>query len=371
LPLSLKLFVRSQYRTCWSSLLLLTHRILLCYSQPKAVALPNSIIDPDTILSLVGSVTSEADQLRSFVDMTSHLPEEIVFNKEDMTTVLEKVSAQNPVEPQSTSEKEARDIGEIVRYEDDVYYFSSGMLQDIIKDIVTPLAQSFGETRAAQLLKELEDNRKNPISVKRGARERRQTQKKQDHLSNTLDHSEPSVFPLSDLAARIVKTYPALGSVDSPDFSRLSVTGKMTSTATVSWNDSNKVKSIVAELCRTCFYSDAMRMCVESVDKQLERMMASRRGGLMSKSDPSFMRSIESKFEKNFPALCYNVQMFSKLVKSLDKSNELRTALERDFLISVGADFAKRITEYCLIKHDDGDDAVKFSFEVDYEKVRI
>lgn len=306
--------------------------------------------------------------MRSFVDLrlSSCLPECIISNREDVETILKYHLMVNK-------------DSSIVRFENDVFYFSSGMVEDITRNIIPPLAQQFSKDRAEQMLQDgfLAHPRPSTAKIKK---------KSKGSIDNT-DNSylnEAGVFPLSYLVANIVASYPALASSSSAtdgDFYpglKIPTDGIADSTKykvdfvpIYNWGEDEGRNNfgLISEFCRNCLMENAIVQCADGVRQQIKKIRYCNKArgviNLKMLGDPySNLYSLDETFEKCFKPLCHYTQIFSKLSKSLDKTNKLRTILERLFLISVGADFSYRITEYCILKYivDCEQSDVKFSF---------
>lgn len=267
----------------------------------------------------------------------------------------------------------------IVHYGNDVFYFSSGMVEDITKNIIPTLAQQFSKVRAEQMFQEGYLEHPRPSTAK--------TKKKCKGSINITDNNrmdKAGVFPLSYLAANIFTSYPALASsssaADSDFYRELKIhTGGTADSIKYmvdivpiySWDEDEGRNNfgIIAEFCRKCLMENAILQCADGVRQQIKKIRYCNKTtgvvNLKMLEDPCFnLYSLDETFEKCFKPLCHYTQIFSKLSKSLDKTNTLRTILERLFLISVGADFSYRLTEYCLLKYivDYEHSDVKFSF---------
>lgn len=276
-----------------------------------------------------------------------------------------------------------REGSSIIYHENDVFYFSCGMIQDILKNILPPLAQQFSKVRAEQMFKE---------DSLAGRKPSAKTRKKQKNylLSNAKNDNSMEkigVFPLPYLVAHIFSAYPELASSSAADGDFYQELRDQIDTTTDStqrnmvevvplfnWDEDNGRNNygIISEFCRTCLMDHSIRLCADGANRYLEKIRyRNEEPGVLNNKmleDPYFtLYSMDETFEKCFTPLCYNVQIFSKLSKSMDKSNELRTTLERVFLRTVGADFSYRLTEYCLLKYimDYDNNATKFSFTLE------
>jgi hypothetical protein len=115
------------------------------------------------------------------------------------------------------------------------------------------------------------------------------------------------------------------------------------------------------EVCRSVLYDDEFQTsCEQAVRAELERLESIKTSiSVRSRKDGATkVRSIESAFENPtcFTTACYSIQLNAKFLQYATASPDLDekdlSALKQDFLCGCCADFASRITQYCLFRNE-------------------
>jgi len=362
---------------------------------PKAICLSSAIINSDIIVSLIESAVQESILSNTFVDLKMHLPEALWADKDDVSKILYDF-----VLPNLTEERSGASIGKSladgvdVIYGEEALYFSSGMVRCIRETILPPLVETYGKSRAKEIdfaMSEVKKQKsssscheegeltpakggKSKKSKKQPTRGKRLSKKTvpavsftERDLSSTAGYAS-GVVPLCQVAKRIAEKYPDLSGIQD---AHGGLVDDANEECLPQWenddvssgreNVEDGGEGPLYEFCRRALYTLKFQdACDRAVQAELDKIISTKQGLVSSRTDgASRVRSIEDAFEDPscFAAACQQVQMFAKSVLALSSccdNSEIAARLEHDFLTGCAANFARRITEYCLFKNDVG-----------------
>jgi len=182
-----------------------------------------------------------------------------------------------------------------------------------------------------------------------------------------------NLVPLTTVAIRIAEEYPDLKDIQE---SHGAIAENNSNVGAFQWtvhnqdgDETNEGGGPLYEFCRNALYtSNFKEKCSNANQAELDKIMKAKKGSSVGfrKQGATQIRSIESSFEDKscFAAACYLVQMLAKVPQSLSNDyadkDGIASILERDFLNGCGSNFAKRITQYCLFKHEVEDEIFHF-----------
>jgi hypothetical protein len=125
---------------------------------------------------------------------------------------------------------------------------------------------------------------------------------------------------------------------------------------------------IVISFCRTFMSKEFMDECSRRVNRELSKLLATHNGICLHNDDGVFETSEET-FEETFKDSCFFLQLLLKLPQYACTHSEIdeehSQALCADFLNGYASHFARRVTEYCLIKHGIEDSPFSYTMNED------
>lgn len=336
-------------------------------SNRAAVVLPNSVIMRDVIVSPVEQALIETIANDSFLDLSCQLPQSIMSHEQDVRMIVEYMALPLVVDNTSTGKG-----GCTVITDGEALFVSQGMIRHIQKIIIPPLIESYAKIRAEQMMSgassgPLKDDAPVLASDDKSSKRkgRKTTGKAKANVSHTKDDGQYGVVPLVTVAKMVASEYPDLADIQStvgPLFD-------MDNDNAPHWEHNedsddtgaNTSGGPLYEVCRRVLYDDEFQTsCEQAVRAELERLeLIKTSSSVRSRRDGAAkIRSIESAFENPtcFNAACYAIQVSAKFLQYATASPDLNekdlSALKQDFLCGCCADFASRITQYCLFRND-------------------
>lgn len=369
-------------------------------------------------MSPIEPLVLDAVGRRSFVDVGFYLPEDIRNNSDDVVAIVRDhvlvnlKSAIVELEDESlvttsvgviemnhhstelcTFNDGSDGMGLVVAINGGCFYFSSRMVRDIRTKIFSSLAEilckDYGNEHFEELLSGTLDAVPSQVTVdtghhrmttlgrrlKKGSSRRKHCDGVMESDSNaektvsTLERKKfaterqnynsikgnvGGVLPLYHLAKSIADAYPDLKEIQEDI---------LTLNSDLKWKSSaSAFEGPIVELCRSALYVDAEELLSKVLRSKLEKEKSLNMGGTTNQRDHRYLCAIEKAFEEvAFPAACHDVQLFSRLANLIVDDADQKL-IERDFLDCVASDFAKRLTQYCLIKNGVGVETYLFSF---------
>jgi hypothetical protein len=296
-----------------------------------------------------------------------HLPEPLLIHADDVITVVTTMAL--PLLQQSDATTTSQP-GQVVCSCNEALFVSQGMKQSLITRLIPPLVEAHAKERAQLLFQEgtqpLEKGAlEEPVSTsKRGKKTKRSTN---TTTVSTKTHLSHDLVPLRVVALAVLEAFPDLKDLQQSY-------GTFPSSSNLPWEPENEEESAldynspVLDLCRQTIYDSAFQdSCRGAVNAELERLESTKKAAsvLNRKEGATKIRSVENSFEDPacFAAACHQLCLHARFLDyavTCDiASNELEL-LRSDFLRSVCADFASRITQYCLFKNELEGDIFQF-----------
>ena len=267
---------------------------------------------------------------KSYVDLTLHLPRDI--SEVDSYQFLQEHVFMNT---------DARK-GRLIIHGGVVFYFSEGMIHEIESSILPLLIQTHAKDVALTALSKIKSSKKKS--------------KSSDAL---ITSSESNVVPLSSFVNAVLGRYPELA-----DHVPVSVLDD-----NITWEKTDEdvlgSDGVVILFCRTFMSKEFMEECSRWVSREMSKTLAVQNGICMHNDDGAFEAS-EQTFEETFKDSCIFLQLLAKLphyvCMNSDIEDEYCQPLCTDFLNGYASHFARRVTEYCLIKN--GIEDLPFSYTI-------
>jgi hypothetical protein len=308
----------------------------------------------------------EAISTKSFVDLSLHLPEEVMANSSDLQTIMNDIALTRLSE---INEEAQNELGISVIIDRGGLFVSLGMIRHITKTLLPPLVESYAKTRAEEI-----DNETPVESVveegetrrKQTTREKRKSKKsgKRGGSSHSVDAAQYGTV-LASVAQVVASEYPDLSDLQQ-GYGQLFSTGANSSA--LSWeiidDGGSTSPGPLYELCRQALYTEDFRvMCQRSVEAELQRLKDAKLAlSIRNRKDGAAKsRTVEVAFEDHacFAAACYALQTHAKFIQyvaTCEVDDAVLSELKEDFLGGCGADFVGRITQFCLFKNEFDDD---------------
>ena len=303
--------------------------------------------------------------------MRVHIAEALVTNEANLRELLNNhVLAQIP---------NSNDAGKLVISMGEVLFVSRGMIQRLSTTILPHLIESFAKRRALELDQGSNAERcSNEVGMKSANKVKKKAKK--DSANSKLsampgDNRYFGVVPLSAVVAKVAEEEVELASIHE---NHRPVTEASPDEELFLWEPEEASESstgLLHEFCRIAFFTDNFRSsCARAVEAEME-LLRSRKNAVSTRSGKdgsSKIRTFEGAFEDPscFNAACFQLQVHCKFLDYLvisDISDELLSLYKLAFLEECCANFANRITQYCLLKND----LVKGVFNFDNEQGAI
>lgn len=316
-------------------------------ARTHAIAFQQCLINPDTIIAPLQIIVEEIAETETFVDLSLHLPRDIFKCRDDVRSIMNE-HILNKLNLK----------GCLVLDDHEAIYFSPTMIDNISNRILAPLIEDFAKTRALEMADEIELMKKETNKSKKSQPKVKSKMPKKKSQENDIGISlpNPGMLPIAILVTKITKAYPDLCDIQS-------TYDNDTSYEKV-WHNSDEQEGYegpVYAFCRYALNKDSIidQLCYDAVEAELEKIMASRQGSSLTERGhgAAKVRSIEARFEENFPSACYFLQLTSKITTLDQTSDETKTSQFENDMLHLCACFARKITEYCLFKtglHSDG-----------------
>jgi E3 UFM1-protein ligase 1 len=313
-------------------------RISLCFHQPTAITLTQVIVDPDRIVDPLIPVLQDAIADHSFADLRIHLPEGLCNS--DVVTII-----QNMAVPRVSNTS-----GVTVCSQGEVIFVTSAMIQFISTKLLPPLIETFANKFAVHL-----DSLEFPVEHMDTMLATKGRKSRKTSTSNRPKATE-TVVPLHDVATAVLEAYPNLAIIQQSYGTSMAQT-----TDCMLWEIDDGMHDNsggpVLDLCRKIVYTSAFQeSCRLAVDAEVERLRSTKNASSVRnrRDGAAKIRSIESSFEETFAAACHQLFLHSKIIEFSNESDADvdATLIRNDFLRSIAACFASRITQYCLFKNE-------------------
>ncbi len=309
-----------------------------------AIVLEHCIINPALIIAPLQVIVESCDETKSFLDLSMHLPTELTCFKDDVRTTMNDHVLIH-----------LKKDGCLVIDENELIYFSHGMISNILEKVLPPLIEDYARTNAENIADTIEDRKKTVTTKetsKTSTKSRGRSRKSmvENNVEKLMSYQDFKI-PLQIVAEGIMKIYDDLVDIQETYSGNLSTSPQ--------WEPEERSKFYegpVYTFCRMALNNSFLsKTCTNAVEAEVEKVLQLRQGTSMAKSGrgAAKCRSIEEAFEESFPSACYYIQLTAKFSNAIftdpDLSNEDEESLKRIFQ-SQCAWFAKRITEYCLFK---------------------
>jgi len=388
-------------------------------SFPRTIRLSNSIIQPDTIAPPIRAAIEECIAVKSFLDLSTYLHEELMSNnsgddlRQLLDLILDEVDQSSLWGTEKASKIYTRDC--LLLSYGEVLYFSHSMIHHIQTSILPRLVDAYAIDHAKQTMNtfttstrgkgygsdseqlpgksksrlkkssrsiDLRDHKlvkavNNDQDKKATKRDKKRSKKKKATFLEVENEwssiQAANLVPLTTVVKRIAEEYPDLKDIQESygviAKDKSNVGAFQWTVHTQDGDETDEGGGPLYEFCRKALYTSKFKEnCSDANQAELDKVMKAKKGSSVGfrKQGATKVRSIESSFEDKscFATACYLVQMLAKLPKSLSNNNVdndgIVSILERDFLNGCGTNFAKRITEYCLFKHEVEDEIFRF-----------
>ena len=383
-------------------------------SFPDAVCLSGAMMDAASVVGPLEAMVQEALVAETFVDLSSHLPDDLASNEDDVKTILDDIVLPN-LDTTVESRGEVGVKGVTLVSDGEALYFSPGMVNRIRTNLLPHLIESYGKAQAEEMDR-AEASTKNkkiaPIAdilesgeiimtgakkkkigkrmgkkgkqrsdsdafeegsnlrdnVTAGGKKKKASKEKRGKKASiavsdsTRGVSSAAIVPLFMVAKVVAEEYQDLADIQE-GYGPLA---DSTDNNAPKWMEEVDMDAIdkggpLYKFCRLALDTPDFRdNCARSVQAEYNKITATRQGiSLSSRHDcATRIRHIESAFEDSacFPAACHLVQMLAKLPALLladgGVTSEVMTELEQSFLTGCGANFARRLTEYACFRND-------------------
>lgn len=292
----------------------------------------------------------EAVEEKSFADLRPHVPVAILANAKDAESLVEMACKQSG----------ETIIGETATLRGDAIFFSSGFIDQIVRQIVQPLIESFAKAQAQQ-----HHNGRSKSAKHKTKRSTSKGNKSSSGRDHALQFSNSEVVPLHQVVKAIASAYPELAELQGSNEIDLPWEAPEEEVETV---------GIVVAMCRRALYTKDFRTsCTNALKAELGRLELMQKVSVLSSKNDGAARiqSIEAAFEDPscFSAACHQVQIHAKWIayaESHGASQDVLNTFRKEFLAGCCADFAHRIIEYCIFKNNVA--GIEFSFSCDIEQ---
>ena len=273
------------------------------------------IINPNVFLSSLQLAIEECIDSESYVDLTLRLPKGI--SDDDAYQFL-----QDHVLKHIDSTE-----GRLIIREGEVAYFSEGMVKEIQSSILPSLLQSHAKDEAMKFLSNFKISKKMSKSL------------------DVLTISDSNMIPLSSFVDAVLRRYPELGDQIVLDDNLV-------------WEqedgDKNFSDGIFTIFCRSFMSKELMDEYCRWIQREISKLLATKNGVCLH-NDNGTGETPEQTFEETFKEACCFLQLLVKLPQYAVMNSEIgelySQALCSDFLSGYATHFARRVTEYCLIKN--------------------
>jgi hypothetical protein len=331
----------------------------LFFSQPLATALREVVIDSERIISPLVPVLQEATAENTFADLRVHLPDGLIQHEDDLLEIVRGIAL-----PQTSA------TGEVVLSSGEVLFVSSGMTKAILNTLLPPLIETFAKEEAERidLLEAAGDNDTGNASGtttpgKKGSKKSK-SKSAPAMKRSTASQKSLGVPPLLGVACAILEKYPDLADIQE-SYGPLPVGDN-----TLSWDiddvENDGGSGPLVDMCRQILYTTSFQAaCRLAVNAEVERLRSTKKASsvLSRKYGAAKVRSVESSFEDSFSELCQKLALYSKFLDFADASDAIDVdtdVLRGAFLRGNCADFASRITQFCLFKNELEGDVFSF-----------
>jgi len=307
----------------------------------------------------------ESIHSESFVDLSSHFPDGVP--ESDMRILIEEY-----VFPLLN---EGAMSGSLIIDDGEALFFSRGMIEQIQTNLIPAVIESYAKDQAKILMdatlemtnqethNETKANRKSCRAVKKNSKVKEERKRfKRSDWEDTCN-----TIPIASVASAIADYYSDLSDIQD-NFDR-----KKDSSIEPSWD--NDCCGPLYCFCQIVIRNVQFeRECASAIRAEMDRLAATTIRN--RKQGAAKFKSIEESFEESFKAACQFLQVLAKqtryMINHPETDDDTATVLVEDWLSGCGTDFSRRITEYCLFKHDveektfafqkDGIDSADFCF---------
>ena len=309
---------------------------------PAVLTLNNWLVDRDRLIPPLEALVQEALDSGSWVDLTLHIPPELLADESNCRTLLFDFVLSNDVSN-----------GVVAITCDTALFMSEAMVQSIMKDTVFPMIEPWSKRRALELLKS-EGDESTLSSATLYAAKKKRSAKKTVPLPPSSDCTDdpPPILPLDDIVSAVVAAHNELAELHS---------------------ESIEKDCALVQLCEKAFHSSDLFIstCKHDLDAEVLRLEEERaaRVSISHRESAAKERNIQVNFEDPscFAAFCDLIQGFSTFVEYASSADvqvvteQESKDLKRDFLLGCGAEFSRRVSLFCLFKNDADNQC--FSFE--------
>ncbi len=350
------------------------------------IILANCIIHQNIILTPLQAIIEECIEMESFVDLSFHLPSDILCYKDDVRTIMMDYIVHRKVEVENSTDSDPAERGHYLLLEDEeALYFSRGIINNISVKILQPLIEEYAKSRAKEIVDGIQESKKNKslrhhsvvsstsasASVKDGNKSRKNNTMSKNKIKNSKkkaaeDENDNDAIaapkaglpPLKMVVQAIGKIYTDL--MDIQDSYNNSEKNGKSGWCTDQGTGGALKSGPLYVFCRCVLNKDSglEKNCARAVDAEIKKIMKMRQGSSTSmsrKQGAMKCQNIEKLFEEHFQTACYYIQLKAKFPQFLLVSSDVEVSddemdvIVKDFLHHC-AWFAKRITEYCLFK---------------------
>lgn len=245
--------------------------------------------------------------------------------------------------------------GSLIVGNGEALFFSGGMIEHIQTNLIPAVIESYAKDQAKILMDATlemtnQETHNEPKANRKSCRTVRKSGKvKEDRGRFKMSGLEDtrSTIPISRVASAIADYYSDLSDIQD-NFDR-----KKNSSIKPSW-DTDYCGPLFC-FCQIVIWNVQFeRDCSSAIRAEMDRLEATTIRN--RKQGATKFKCIEESFEESFKAACQFLQVLAKqtryMINHSETDDETATVLVEDWLSGCGTDFARRITEYCLFKHD-------------------
>ncbi len=302
-------------------------------------------------------------QSKSFVDLSLHISDGV--SDEDIQMLIEKYVFTSMDDDEVSS-------GCLLVADGEVLYFSSEMISFIKTQLMPSLIEPYAIRRAKEIFESQDDNEPVVVDIveakSRKKKGKSKGHKKRSRKTNDSESIAYGIVPLTTISKAVTEQYPDLVDIQETNQAEDGVISD------VNW-DTEGYHGPLYEFCRNGLRDSKFEKdCEDAIKAELRRLLTTQKGKTLQsrKQGVAKVASIEKSFENSFKAACISVQIFAKLPRYLLNNTEvsevITSKITRAFLCGCGADFCRRITEYCLFKYGVEDGLFHFDEDDDEDE---
>jgi len=312
------------------------------------------MIHPDVFVTPVQAAIEGCIESESFLDLSQYIPAQMTVA--DCTNLI-----------QDYIFVDGDRLGCLIFLVDkEPFYFSQGMVKHISTKLLQPLIEDYAKTRAQEVVDRADNIYNDHVEdgEQQGGKKTSKGRNRSRKISEPENESH-GILPLASVADAIARGYPDLASIQS---------SYTVEKEDLCWDieDGGSDGPLYA-FCRAIFGTSRafQKDCDRAVNAEVAKLTAMKKGMSIGSNGAANVKNVEALFEKSFKISCHFLLILAKYPKSLldEENTEAKDEAEATFLNTAAADFARRLTEFCLFKNgvqnglfhffheEDGDDS--------------